>query len=75
MEQNLLGNYGKEYYEEHFCENILSSDQWVRRCCLKYFLHRALVAILFGGAELFGQFRLRAVKVEFLCEVILLDAN
>ena len=24
-----------EHYEEPFCEIILNSDQWFRRCCLK----------------------------------------
>ena len=38
-EHNHLCNFGKEYYEEQFCEIILNLDQWFRRkCLLKIFL-------------------------------------
>ena len=31
--------FGKGYYKEQFCENILNLDQWFRRrCFLKIFL-------------------------------------
>ena len=34
-----LCSFGRRHYEEHFCEIILTSDQWFwRRCCLKIFL-------------------------------------
>ena len=57
VERNHLGNFGREYYEEQFCEIILNLDQWFRRRChLKYFLSGALAALLFGGAEPFVQF-------------------
>ena len=64
-EQNHLGNFGRGHYEEHFYENILNSDKWLSRC-LKYFLSRALAAILFGGAEPFGQFRYRVLGGTFM---------
>ena len=31
-------NYGRGYYEEHFCEIILNLYQWFRRCLFKIFL-------------------------------------
>ena len=38
-EQNSLCNFGRGYYEEQFCEIILTLDQWFRRrCLLKIFL-------------------------------------
>ena len=40
-EQNHLYNFGRRHHEEHFCA-ILNFDKWVRRCCLKCFLSRAL---------------------------------
>ena len=50
-------NFGRVYYEEHFCEIILNLDQWFRkRCLLKIFLFLALAAILISGAERFVQF-------------------
>ena len=55
-EQNHLGKFGRGHYEEHFCEIILNLDQLFRKCCLKYFLSIALVAILIGEAEPFRQF-------------------
>ena len=27
-DQSSLGNFGTGYYEEHFCETILTLDQW-----------------------------------------------
>ena len=38
---------------EHFCEIILKSVNWSRRCHLKVFLFLAMAAILFCGAEQF----------------------
>ena len=29
VEQNGLCNFGREHYEEHFCETILNLDQWL----------------------------------------------
>ena len=49
VEWNRLGNFGRGHYYENFGEIILSLDQWPRRCCLKDFLYRELVAFLFGG--------------------------
>ena len=43
-------------YEENFCEISLNLDQWYRRCLLKTFLSRALVAPLLSGVEPFVQF-------------------
>ena len=38
-------------------EIILNLDKWFKRkCCLKIFLSRALVVLLFGGAEPIVQF-------------------
>ena len=54
---NHLCNLGRRYYEEQICEIILNLGQWLRnRCCLKYFLSGALVALLFGRAKPFMQF-------------------
>ena len=51
---NYLCNFGRRYHEKQFCEIILNFDQWFRsRCCLKYFLSRALAILLIGGAEPF----------------------
>ena len=36
-EQNHFSNFGKGILEEHFCEIILKSGPWHRRCCLKIF--------------------------------------
>ena len=56
-EHDHLCNLGKGYYEEQFCEIIVNLSQWLRRrCCLKYFLSEALVALLCSGAKLFMQF-------------------
>ena len=55
-ECNHLCNFGRVYYEEHFCGIILNLGEWFRRCRLKEFLFRALAALLFGGAEPFMQF-------------------
>ena len=41
-----MGTFGREHYEEHFCEIILNLDQLFRRCLVRYILSRALVAIL-----------------------------
>ena len=56
----LFSNIGRGYYEEQFCEIISNLGQWFRRCRLKDFLSRALVALLFGGAMPFMQFWKRA---------------
>ena len=50
-EQNHLCNFGRGHYEEQFCEIILNSGQWSRRCRLKDFLSGALAALLFSGVE------------------------
>ena len=63
-----FGQFGRGHYEEHFYENILNSDKWLRRC-LKYFLSRALAAILFGGAEPFGQFWYRVLVGTFVVKL------
>ena len=39
VERNHLCNFGKEHYEEQFCEISLNLDQWFRgRCLLTIFL-------------------------------------
>ena len=48
-EWNHLSNFGREYYEEQFCEIILNLSQWFR--CLKDFISGALAALLFGGMQ------------------------
>ena len=53
VERKHLCHFGKGHYEEHFCEIILNSDQWFRRCCLKGFLSTALVALRLGRVEPF----------------------
>ena len=40
-----LFNFCRGPYEENLCEIILHLDQRFRRCCLKHFLSRALVAL------------------------------
>ena len=47
-EHNHLCNFGRGYYEEQFCENIMNWGQWFRRCRLKDFLSGALAALLFS---------------------------
>ena len=54
--RNHLYNFGRGYEEEQFCQIILNSDQWFRRCNLKDFLSGALVALVFRGAKPFMQF-------------------
>ena len=50
-------NFVRGHHEEQFCEIILNLDQrFRRRCRLKDFLSRALVAIVFSVAEPFMQF-------------------
>ena len=55
-EQDHLGNSNRWHSEEHFCVIILNLDQWFSRWPLKYFLSRALTAILFSVADPFRQF-------------------
>ena len=38
VEQNHLWNFGRRHHEEKFCEIILNSNQWFRRCHLNIFL-------------------------------------
>ena len=45
-ERNNLCSFGRRHYEEHFCEIILTLDQWFRGCRLRDFLSTAL-AVLF----------------------------
>ena len=60
-----MGNIG------HKLNEIISNlDQWFRRCRLKYFLSRALVAIFFRRAEHLS-ILVESLKEEHLCEVIL----
>ena len=56
MELDSLCNFGRVHHEEQFCETILNLGQWSRRCCLKYFLSGAMVALLFDGVEPLMQF-------------------
>ena len=44
--RNHLCNFGREYYEQQFCEIVLNFGQWFRRCLLKDFLSGALAALL-----------------------------
>ena len=46
---------GRGQNDECFCEIILNFEQWLRICCFKEFLSRALVALMFRGAEPFMQ--------------------
>ena len=55
-ERKYLCNLGRRYTEEQFCEIILYLGLWFRRCRLKYFFSGVLVALLFVGAEPYGQF-------------------
>ena len=56
MEWNHLSNFGKEHYEEEFCEIILNLDQCFRRNVINSdVLSRDLAAPLFRGAEPFVQ--------------------
>ena len=60
-ECNYLCKFGRGYHKE-ITSNL---DQWFR-CRLKDFLSGALAALLFGRAELFVQFWLRALRGSFL---------
>ena len=64
MKQNHFRNFGKRAQEEHHCEILLKLGNWPRkRCHLKIFVSiLALAAILFSGADLFGQFWLRVMS-------------
>ena len=56
-ERNHLCNFSRGCQEEQFCVFILNLDKWfTRRCHLKVFLSRALVDLLFDGANPFVQF-------------------
>ena len=46
-----FSNFGRGSPKEEFCEIILKSVHWSRRCHLKVFLVLALVAILLSGVE------------------------
>ena len=43
--------FGGGHYEEQLCEIILNLTSGSGECHLKFFLSRALVALLFGGVE------------------------
>ena len=60
VERNNLRNFDRMHHKEQFCEIILNLDQGFRRCHLKDFLSRALVALVVSGAEPFMLFRRRA---------------
>ena len=51
--RNHFNNFGRESLKERFCEIVLKSSHWPRRCRLKVFLFLALAAISFSGAEPF----------------------
>ena len=46
MEHNHLYNFGRRHHEEHLCEIILNLDQSFKRCHLKIFLSRTLLALV-----------------------------
>ena len=57
MEWNGLSNFGRGSPKEHSYIIVSKSMNWLRRRSqLKVFLFLALAAILFNGAEQFGQF-------------------
>ena len=56
VEWNRFGNFGRWHYEEHFCVIIFEFGPVVQESLFKDFLFRALVAILFSGAEPFRKF-------------------
>ena len=66
MEQNHLCNFGRGYYEEHFCENILNFDQWFRR----YFLSTALASLSLAELDYLCNFG-REHYGERSCKIIL----
>ena len=57
---NHFDNFGREHYEEQFCEIIKNFGQWFKRCSFKDFLSRALAALLFNEAKPFMQIQKRA---------------
>ena len=70
VERNHLGNFGRGYQEEQFCENIMNLGQlFRRRCHLKNFLSGALASLLFSRAEPFCNFE-RGHHGKHSCEVI-----
>ena len=70
IEPNHLCNFGRGHYEEDFCEISLILDQWFGKCCLKYFLYRALEVLFSGQAETFVKF-CRKHYEEHFCEISL----
>ena len=55
VEQNRLCTFGRRHHEEQLYEFILNLDQWFKRWCRLEIFLRALVALLFGGANRFVQ--------------------
>ena len=53
-----FSNFGRGSPNKSFCEIILKSVHWARRCRLNFFIFSvlALAAILFSGAEQFSIF-------------------
>ena len=58
-EQNHLCNSGRGHHKEQFCEMVLNSDQWFRRCSLKKFLIYS-----YGGSFVWWSGPIYAVWVE-----------
>ena len=45
-------HFGRRSPKEQFCEIILKSGHWPRKCPLKFFLFLALAVIFFSGADI-----------------------
>ena len=60
-DMNCSGNFGRGHYEEQFCKIILIWASGSGDAVKRYFLSRALVAILFDKAESFRQSWQRAL--------------
>ena len=73
MERNPLCNFGRGHHEEQLREIILNLDQWFRSR-LKEFLSRALVALMFSGAEPFFAILVEGIKGN-TCKIMILNLD
>ena len=53
FEQNHLCNFGRSHHEKKLCEMVLNLNSGSGDVVLRYFLSRALAALLLSGAESF----------------------
>ena len=71
VEWNNFSNFDRGSPKEHFCETILKSVHWSRRCHLSFFLFLAVAAICSVEWSDFSNFGRGSPKKHF-CEIILI---